>query len=185
MAKCLECGNEFEAVRATAKYCSASCRVKANRVSVTDTSLSVTENLSVTPLKSLSVTKPVSVTDEALEIGIPAKVVDLVKDLHLDLQKDLGVTAWTSDGIFIKDDITITTKPFKEAHFATFPPEIPEICIKAGSKVGDTILDPFSGAGTTGMVAEKLGRKYIGIELNPSYVAMSEDRIYAEVGGLL
>jgi DNA modification methylase len=80
---------------------------------------------------------------------------------------------------------TITTKPFKEAHFATFPPEIPEICIKAGSKVGDTILDPFSGAGTTGMVAEKLGRKYIGIELNPSYVAMSEDRIYAEVGGLL
>jgi len=80
---------------------------------------------------------------------------------------------------------TITTKPFKEAHFATFPPEIPEICIKAGSKIGDTILDPFSGAGTTGMVAEKLGRKYIGIELNPAYVSMSEDRIYAEVGGLL
>ena len=80
---------------------------------------------------------------------------------------------------------TITTKPFKEAHFATFPPEIPEICIKAGSKPGDTILDPFSGAGTTGVVAEKLGRKYIGIELNPSYVSMSEDRIYAEVGGLL
>ena len=80
---------------------------------------------------------------------------------------------------------TITTKPFKEAHFATFPPEIPEICIKAGSKPGNTILDPFSGAGTTGMVAEKLGRKYVGIELNPSYVSMSEDRIYAEVGGLL
>ena len=48
-----------------------------------------------------------------------------------------------------------------------------------------TVIDPFSGAGTTGMVAEKLGRKYIGIELNPSYVSMSEDRIYAEVGGLL
>ncbi len=74
---------------------------------------------------------------------------------------------------------TITTKPFKEAHFATFPPEIPEICIKAGSKPGDAILDPFSGAGTTGYVAERLGRKYIGIELNPAYVEMQEKRIDA------
>jgi DNA modification methylase len=73
---------------------------------------------------------------------------------------------------------TITTKPFREAHFATFPEEIPRTCILAGSKKGDTILDPFSGAGTTGVVAEKLGRKYIGIELNPSYVKMAEDRIY-------
>jgi DNA modification methylase len=74
---------------------------------------------------------------------------------------------------------TITTKPFKEAHFATFPPEIPEICIKAGSKRGDTILDPFSGAGTTGNVAERLGRKYIGIELNSAYSEMAEKRIDA------
>jgi len=153
---------------------------------------------------------------------------------------------------------TITTKPFSGAHFAVFPPEIPEICIKAGTsekgccpecgspwervvdtkrtfesgsgksgnapigkngpnlqgggETGDirrgpcvqntttgwrptcthnldpipcTVIDPFSGAGTTGLVAEKLGRKYIGIELNPAYVSMSEDRIYAEVGGLL
>jgi len=73
---------------------------------------------------------------------------------------------------------TVTTKPFKEAHFATFPPEIPKICIRAGSKVGDTILDPFSGAGTTGLIADKLGRKYIGIELNPGYVGMGSDRIF-------
>jgi site-specific DNA-methyltransferase (adenine-specific) len=73
---------------------------------------------------------------------------------------------------------TITTKPFKEAHFATFPPEIPRICIKAGSKTGDTILDPFSGAGTVGYVCEKLNRKFIGIELNPQYVKMAEERIY-------
>jgi len=73
---------------------------------------------------------------------------------------------------------TIITKPFKGAHFATFPPEIPEICIKAGSKPGDTILDPFSGAGTTGVVAEKFDRKYIGIELNPQYTKLAEDRIY-------
>jgi DNA modification methylase len=72
---------------------------------------------------------------------------------------------------------TITTKPFSGAHFAVFPPEIPEICIKAGSRVGDTILDPFAGAGTTGFVAEKLGRNFIGIELNPDYVAIAEKRI--------
>lgn len=74
---------------------------------------------------------------------------------------------------------TISTKPFKEAHFATFPQEIPEICIKAGSRPGDTVLDPFSGAGTTGNVAERLGRKYIGIELNPAYTDMAEKRIDA------
>ena len=73
---------------------------------------------------------------------------------------------------------TIATKPYKEAHFATFPEEIPRTCILAGSKKGDTILDPFSGAGTTGVVAEKLGRKYIGIELNPQYTKLAEDRIY-------
>jgi DNA modification methylase len=73
---------------------------------------------------------------------------------------------------------SITTQPYKEAHFATFPEEIPRTCILAGSKKGDTILDPFSGAGTTGVVAEKLNRKYIGIELNPQYTKMAEDRIY-------
>jgi DNA modification methylase len=72
----------------------------------------------------------------------------------------------------------ITTKPFKEAHFATFPPEIPEICIKAGSRVGDSVLDPFSGAGTTGLVAEELNRNYIGIELNPDYVSITAKRMY-------
>jgi DNA modification methylase len=72
---------------------------------------------------------------------------------------------------------TITPKPFKDAHFATFPPELPERCIKAGSRPGDTVLDPFSGAGTTGLVAQRLSREYIGIELNPEYVAMSERRI--------
>jgi len=74
--------------------------------------------------------------------------------------------------------LAITTKPFKEAHFATFPPEIPTICIKAGSKAGDTILDPFAGAGTVGVVCEKLGRNFIGIELKPEYVKMADKRIY-------
>jgi DNA modification methylase len=80
---------------------------------------------------------------------------------------------------------TIATAPFPEAHFATFPPEIPEICIKAGCPKGGTVLDPFSGAGTTALVADRLQRNAIGIELNPEYAAMSEARINRDRGGLL
>jgi DNA modification methylase len=80
---------------------------------------------------------------------------------------------------------TIATAPYAEAHFATFPPELPEICIKAGCPVGGTVLDPFSGAGTTAMVADRLQRNAIGIELNPEYAAMSQRRIDGDRGGLL
>jgi len=80
---------------------------------------------------------------------------------------------------------TISTRPFSEAHFATFPPEIPEICIKAGCPPHGTVLDPFGGAGTVGLVAEKLGREYILIELNPKYVEMAEQRIERDCGLLL
>jgi site-specific DNA-methyltransferase (adenine-specific) len=72
---------------------------------------------------------------------------------------------------------TIATSPYPEAHFATFPPELPRRCIMAGSREGDTVLDPFAGAGTTGLVADRLGRRFVGIELNPDYVAMAERRI--------
>lgn len=63
----------------------------------------------------------------------------------------------------------IATQPYPEAHFAVFPPELPTRCIKAGCKPGGTVLDPFSGSGTTGEAARRLGRKYIGIDLNPAY----------------
>ena len=72
-----------------------------------------------------------------------------------------------------RDVWNINLKPYREAHFAVFPPELPEFCIKAGSKVGDTVLDPFWGSGTTGVVAIKLGRKVMGIELNKEYIDMS------------
>ena len=71
---------------------------------------------------------------------------------------------------------TVTTKPFSGAHFATFPPDLIEPCILAGSKPGDTVLDPFGGSGTTGMVAERLGRSWILIELNPEYEKISHNR---------
>lgn len=71
----------------------------------------------------------------------------------------------------------IATRPFSEAHFATFPEEIPTVCILAGSRPGDVVLDPFNGAGTVGVVCAKTGREYIGIELNPEYVEMANRRI--------
>ena len=72
---------------------------------------------------------------------------------------------------------TVNTKPYKEAHFAVFPPELPELCIKAGTSEGDTVLDPFFGSGTTGWVAQRLGRKWIGIELNEEYIKIAERRL--------
>lgn len=72
---------------------------------------------------------------------------------------------------------TVTTQPYSEAHFATFPPKLVEPCILAGCPEGGTVLDPFNGAGTTGLVATRLHRNYIGIELNQEYIAMAERRI--------
>jgi len=76
----------------------------------------------------------------------------------------------------------VATQPFSEAHFATFPPALIEPCIKAGCPVGGTVLDPFGGAGTTGLVADRLGRNAILIELNPEYAAMAERRIRGDAG---
>ena len=81
-----------------------------------------------------------------------------------------------------RDVWTVNTKPFPEAHFATFPEKLIDTCIKAGTKENDIVLDPFSGAGTTGVVACKLNRIYIGIELNPEYAEMSKNRLAKTVG---
>lgn len=72
---------------------------------------------------------------------------------------------------------TVTSQPYKGAHFATMPPEIARRCILAGSAVGDTVLDPFMGSGTTGMVANENGRSFIGIEPSAEYLKLAEDRI--------
>jgi len=79
---------------------------------------------------------------------------------------------------------TVSTNGYKEAHFAVYPPALIEPCILAGSAEGDTVLDPFSGSGTTGEVALKNGRNYVGIELNPDYAALSEKRINNAIGML-
>lgn len=76
----------------------------------------------------------------------------------------------------------IATNSFKDAHFATFPEELITDPIKAGCPIDGIVLDPFSGSGTTAIVASKLGRKFIGIEISKDYVPMSEKRINEELG---
>jgi DNA modification methylase len=71
----------------------------------------------------------------------------------------------------------ISVKHYKGAHFATFPKELVEPCILAGSKEGDIVFDPFMGSGTTAQVAKQLGRQYLGCELNPEYEKLQQERI--------
>lgn len=71
---------------------------------------------------------------------------------------------------------TVATQPYKEAHFATFPSALIEPCIMAGSRPGDIVLDPFFGSGTTGQVAQALGRRWIGCEINRDYEVLQRQR---------
>lgn len=71
----------------------------------------------------------------------------------------------------------IHTKGFKGAHFAVFPTELVNVCMQAGSDIGDTVLDPFIGSGTVGVVAEETGRNWIGIELNEEYAEIAKNRL--------
>jgi DNA modification methylase len=71
----------------------------------------------------------------------------------------------------------INTQPYKDAHFATFPPALVDPCISLGSELGDLVLDPFLGSGTTGEVALRVGRRFVGIELNSEYVSIAQRRI--------
>lgn len=85
---------------------------------------------------------------------------------------------WKASEFRNKRDVwTVTTKPYSGAHFATFPEALIEPCILAGSREGDLVLDPFNGAATTGVVCKRLKRDYIGIELNPEFVKLSNERL--------
>jgi len=77
---------------------------------------------------------------------------------------------------------TVAIQPFPGAHFATFPENLIEPCILAGSRPRDTVCDPFAGSGTVGAVSKRLGRKFVGIELNPQYCEMARERIRAAAG---
>jgi DNA modification methylase len=87
---------------------------------------------------------------------------------------------WAGDGKRNRRSVwQISTRPYKGAHFATFPPALIEPCIKAGCPVGGTVLDPFGGSGTTGRVATDLGRNAVLCELNPKYVDLIRERLTA------
>lgn len=95
-----------------------------------------------------------------------------------NVQSNMGATGrqhtWTDKGGRNPGDVwEIPTQPFPGAHFAVMASKLAQRCIAAGCKPGGTVLDPFSGSGTTGMVAQRLGRKYIGIELNRDYLDLS------------
>jgi len=92
------------------------------------------------------------------------------KSLMEDSQYAIEGVAYSPDGMRNRRSVwTVNTTPYLGAHFATFPPALIEPCILAGSRPGDTVFDPFMGSGTTAQVAEKLGRKWLGCELNPEY----------------
>ena len=93
---------------------------------------------------------------------------------HYELKTDEVVVSNTKNK---RSVWSVTVKPYKEAHFATYPPDLIEPCILAGSEEGDTILDPFMGAGTTAAVAKSLGRYYLGCELNEDYGNLIQKRI--------
>lgn len=107
--------------------------------------------------------------------GMPAKVKDRFHNKHehiflftrsesywFDLPEQSYGDVWN-----------IATVPFSGAHFAVFPPELVTKCVQAGCKPGGTVLDPFSGSGTTGMVAQRNGRKYVGIDISADYLKLS------------
>ncbi len=108
-----------------------------------------------------------------------------------DRRTRIGLANWNEEvpeNRFCRSVWTITTKGYPDAHFATFPPDLPERCIKAGAPVGGDVLDTFAGACTTGLVADRLQRNAILIEINPEYADMGERRIrgdaplFAQVG---
>jgi len=92
-----------------------------------------------------------------------------------------GERVWGADGKRNRRSVwTIPTKPFKGAHFAVMPEALVEPCILATSREGDTVLDPFLGSGTVGLVAQRHNRRWVGCELNPEYAKIAEARISKE-----
>lgn len=90
---------------------------------------------------------------------------------------DREESAWDVETRNKRSVWTVATVPYSGAHFATFPPALIEPCILAGSKPGQIVLDPFFGSGTTGMVAQNLGRQWLGCELNPEYKPLQDERL--------
>lgn len=99
-----------------------------------------------------------------------------------DRWDDMARSGQTGDGANARNVWAIAAEPFSGAHFAVFPSALAERCIKAGTRPGDLVLDPFGGAGTTGLAADRLQRNAVLIELNPRYAQLARSRIDADRG---
>jgi DNA modification methylase len=102
---------------------------------------------------------------------------DLFDEPMTTIFQKSGLKQNSENGRIKRTTWTINPKPFKEAHFAVYPEELCEIPIKAGCFEGGIVLDPFFGSGTTGLVALKQNKKFIGIELNPEYIEIAKKRL--------
>ncbi|KVT95592.1 DNA-methyltransferase [Burkholderia ubonensis] len=97
---------------------------------------------------------------------------------HRDGRGDAEYRDDAGDGRRMRRSVwTVATQPYAAAHFATFPEALVEPCVLAGSRPGDVVFDPFFGSGTTGQVAQRLGRRFLGCELNPDYEPLQRDRL--------
>lgn len=101
--------------------------------------------------------------------NIGGRTDGLTKPNNIDPSKNGGRNA--------RDVWTVSAQPYAKAHFAVFPEKLVEPCVLAGSKPGDLVLDPFMGSGTVGVVCNRLGREFTGIELNPDYIKLAEERL--------
>jgi DNA modification methylase len=117
-----------------------------------------------------AIAEPASYPDDGIRVATP-------KNAALGLKPTREYGHQNGDTRNARSVWTIAAQPFKEAHFATFPPDLADRCIKAGCPKGGTVLDPFGGAGTTGLVADRLQRNAVLIELNPAYADIARRRI--------
>ncbi len=151
---------------------------------------SISEEMAASSIERLS---QATLATQGGSARVPGKTngpMRAVGSLHMEgTQRNDGARWRTADGGVAprgernkRSVWSVATQPFGEAHFATFPPDLIEPCIKAGCPEGGTVLDPFGGAGTTGLVADRLKRDAIMIELNPEYAAMAERRIRDDAG---
>ena len=124
---------------------------------------------------------PESVADRPTKSHEHVFLLSKSERYHYDPAASKEATVDGSGERNMRDVWSIQTRPYREAHFAVMPVELAERCLLIGCPRGETVLDPFGGAGTTAFAAEKNGRNSISIELNPEYVAIAERRLEALV----
>lgn len=125
-----------------------------------------------------AIKEPAVTSGQTRKFNTPKKVGRLVNQRKASGNESPDAEPWEVPAMKNKRSVwTVPTQPFSEAHFAVYPPKLIEPCVLAGCPVGGTVLDPFCGSGTTGLVAVQLGRKFIGIELNPEYIKIAEKRL--------